>query len=47
VAAIHNVLRQFLAAGGSDTPKQVVCLGAGFDTTYFQKKVSSPLDHVP
>lgn len=38
VAAIHNVLRQFLAAGGSDTPKQVVCLGAGFDTTYFQKK---------
>jgi hypothetical protein len=42
VAAIHNVLRQFLAAGGSDMPKQVVCLGAGFDTTYFQKKVRPP-----
>lgn len=39
VAAIQGILRQFLAAGGPDLPKQVVCLGAGFDTTYFQKRV--------
>jgi tRNA wybutosine-synthesizing protein 4 len=38
VAAIHNLLQQFLKAGGTQLPKQVVVLGAGFDTTYFQKK---------
>jgi tRNA wybutosine-synthesizing protein 4 len=36
---LHNLLEQFLQlkqADGSPVPKQVLCLGAGFDTTWFQ-----------
>ncbi|KAL6049681.1 Leucine carboxyl methyltransferase 1 [Balamuthia mandrillaris] len=42
VVAMHHILKQFLratpSAASSMPNKQVICLGAGFDTTYFQKK---------
>jgi hypothetical protein len=44
-AAVRKLLHQFLAAKPSDesgqaVKKQILSLGAGFDTTYFQLQVS-------
>jgi hypothetical protein len=56
-AAVRKLLHQFLAAKPSDesgqaVKKQILSLGAGFDTTYFQLQVrpcavASPLYDVP
>eukprot|EP00898_Chlorokybus_atmophyticus_P004524 jgi/Chlat1/5072/Chrsp33S05001 len=35
-AAIRQIVRQFLSAGGDEAKKQVLSLGAGFDTAFFQ-----------
>lgn len=39
VAALRELLFQFLEAGGRDSPKQIISLGAGFDTTWFHLMV--------
>jgi len=41
-AAIKQLVHQFLQSGGSSLEKQILSLGAGFDTTWFHLKVNRP-----
>ena len=38
-AAIKHLIQQFLLCGGASLEKQILSLGAGFDTTWFHLKV--------
>jgi hypothetical protein len=40
MAAIKQLIQQFLLSGGPSLDKQILSLGAGFDTTWFHLKVS-------
>mmetsp|Transcript_47993 Transcript_47993/g.79859 ORF Transcript_47993/g.79859 Transcript_47993/m.79859 type:complete len:332 (-) Transcript_47993:598-1593(-) len=46
VNALRRLLRQFLEAGGPNVQKQVLSIGAGFDTTYFQLKGEGQAPHL-
>jgi len=41
VAAFDRCIQSFLEAGSPSRPKQIVCLGAGLDTTFFRLKVGA------
>ena len=42
-AVLKLLVNQFLGLCGEDTPKQILSLGAGFDTTWFHLKVDFQL----